>query len=435
MIDIDSLLLERDEKRYKYNQKYEQKLNVKKEIIRNKIDVLVDIYSKDHSEEETKRHRKNLEDEATLKLNKIISRYEKKKAKYHKKTEIPKKIKNGNRIWEIDFLRGVAICGMMFDHFMYDFTDIFIQIFQRPFAGWLGRAYDFTCAYWENDFRIFVRLFGVALFVFLCGVSTRFSKSNIKRSLELVGVGAAISLASIGVAELLNDDSFYILFSTIFMIGFCLLCYSVLELIFKLLFKKKGWKWVCLALGVAGTIFWTYLSCKNFLSHENTRELMYRRLFYIYNDNAYDMMIQKGVPWRYWDGWTYGTYKSIEKEFFKDIFLGLKGFGADWLGFFPYINYIFLGAFVGETVYKSKKSIIHFFYSKEDTSLRGIEYARSNQGKLNAKLNRILAGVIVPGRHTLFVYVFHQPIFILIMSLIIMATGYKLNLTPGFGGF
>jgi uncharacterized membrane protein len=428
MVNVDELYMERDEKRHAYNKKIDQKLNVKKEIIRNKIDAEVDIFSKSHTIEETRCYRKNLEDDATLKINKLIIKAERKKGRYFKKTDTPKKVRESNRIWEIDFLRGIAIWGMMVDHFIYDFYDIFNQIFVSPYEGWLGKAFDFASAYWVNDVRVFVRLFGVALFVFLCGVSAHFSKNNFKRALGLMALGACISLASIGVAKILDDDSFYILLSTILSIGVCLFIYSTFELIFKLARIKKYYKWFCLAFFLVGTALWTYFSCKNFLSHENEVSMMWRRIFYIYNDNAKEMMMFKGRDWAFYKGWTYGPYSSIEKESIPYIILGLRGYGADWLGLFPYLNYIFLGGFIGQTVYKDRKSIIHYFYrKKEDTMLKGADYLRSPQGQLNAKMNKILAGIIYPGKHTLFVYVFHQPIFILLMAGIISLTGYKLD--------
>lgn len=428
MVNVDELYRERDEKRHAYNKKIDQKLNVKKEIIRNKVDAEVDVFSKTHTEEETRRYRKNLEDDATLKINKLIIKAERKKGRYFKKTDTPKKVKEYNRIWEIDFLRGFAIWGMMVDHFIYDFYDVFNQIFLFPYEGWLGKMYDFASSYWVNDVRVFFRLFGVALFVFLCGVSAHFSKNNFKRALGLMVLGAGISLASIGVAKILEDDSFYILLSTILSIGVCLFIYSLFELVFKLAHIKKYYKWFCLAFFIVGTGLWAYFSCKNFLSHENEISLMWRRIFYIYNDNAAEMMMFQGKDWRFFKGWTYGPYSEIDKESLPYIILGLRGYGADWLGLFPYLNYIFLGGFIGQTVYKDRKSIIHYFYrKKEDTKLRGAEYLRSPQGQLNAKMNKILAGVIYPGRHTLLVYVFHQPIFILIMAGIISLTGYHLN--------
>ena len=433
MVNVDELLLERDEKRHAYNKKIDQKLNVKKEIIRNQVDAHVDIFSRSHSKEETARYRKNLEDDATLRINKLIIKAERKKGKYFRKTETPKKVKESNRIWEIDFLRGFAIWGMMFDHFVYDFYDIFNQIFDNPYEGWLGVMYKFAANYWNNDVRVFVRLFGVALFVFLCGVSAHFSRNNFKRALGLMILGGAITGFSVLFAHILEDNSFYILLSTIGSIGVCLFVYSFVELLFKLLRIKKYHKWFCLVFFIVGTVLWTYFTSKFFLERENSMAMLWRRMFYLHNDNAKEMMMAKDLPWRYYKGWTYGTFKSIDKADLPYIILGFRGFGADWLGLFPYLNYIFLGGFVGQTLYKDRKSIIHLFYDKESTKLKGVEYLRSPQGQLNAHMNKILAGVIYPGKHTLFVYVFHQPIFIGIMVVILLISGYKLNISSFIG--
>ena len=431
MVNVDELLLERDEKRHAYNKKIDQKLNVKKEIIRNQVDAQVDIFSRSHSKEETARYRKNLEDDATLRINKLIIKAERKKGKYFRKTETPKKVKDYNRIWEIDFLRGIAIWGMMFDHFMYDFYDMFDMMFVDTRYGWLYTMQKFASEYWVNDVRVFFRLFGVALFVTLCGVSAHFSKNNFKRSFGLIILGGFISLVSIVIAKMTGVAEYQILISTLTSIGVCLLIYSTTSLIFKLIFNKKYWKWVALGVFVVGTVVWTIVACKNYLSHENTTQRMWRRIFYIYNSHSADLMTWGDIPNfnRYQCGWiTSGGYSAIHGDDWWRVILGLKGFGVDWLGLFPYLNYIFLGGFIGEFVYKDRKSIIRLFYRKEDTKLRGIEYLRSPQGQLNAHMNKVLAGVAYPGRHTLFVYVFHQPIFILIMYPIILLSGYQSNL-------
>ncbi|MCF0117486.1 MAG: hypothetical protein HUJ61_05490 [Bacilli bacterium] len=225
------------------------------------------------------------------------------------------------------------------------------------------------------------------------------------------------------VSFISKDPSQTMFLPTLISVGLCILIYEGVSKLCKKWFKEKNWKWIC--LGIFGTLFisWCVISSISYLNdtrsldpgtREHTVQNLFRRFFFIINNNGGDI------------GWFHDGYSSLSFSDALKVIFGLKGFGTDWLGLFPYLPYIFLGGFVGETVYKDNKSIIKYFFHKEDTVLVGEEYLLSPQGQMNAKINRKLSAIMFPGRHTLFIYMFHEPAFVIIVIPIILLFGYHL---------
>lgn len=404
-----------------FQTKLDNKLSSFKEKQLSLIENNVKEFAKTHDEIDTSLYRIRLELQYNNKLKKLENKYQEKYASAVIKNEEKDRelLRNSKRVWEIDFLRGVAIWGMVFDHCTADFWMFFKGLFSNSDTGWLNFMVNQTQAYWDSSFRIGVRLFGVFLFVFLCGVSTVFSKNNWKRALGLVGFGLAITILLAFIANILNNYDLQVLLSIMTTIGLCLLTYTGVSYLCKKLFGKKSWKWISLGIFIACSIFWAIMSSINYMHIEtdppHTLDTLFDRFYFIFNNNGNDI------------GWFY-QYKNLDASNIYKVILGLKGFGSDWLGLFPYIGYIFLGGFVGETVYKDKKSIIKYFYHKEDRKLSGEAYFLSKQGQLNAEINQKLRLIAYPGRHTLLVYVLHQPIFFAIMIPILLISGYTLSI-------
>ena len=419
MISEATLLKEREDYLARLENRYTKKIENFKEKEGAKIKAKLEKFSSSHDETDTACYKISLELSYSNKLKKLQDRYSKKLAKKTVKSEIADKerISNAKRVWEIDVLRGIAIWGMIFDHFTADFWMFFKDLYSPSDQGWLGALSSMTQDYWSSSFRTGVRLFGLFLFVFLCGVSTRFSKNNLKRSLGLIGFGLAITLALFGISKVTNNDRYQVLLSTITTIGLCLFIYTITSTLYKKIFGAKSWKWVSLGLFFAICIMWAFVSAHNYLVNlGKTPQDLLERFYFVFNNNGDDISI-----------WPYG-YQSINADNWWKFIVGTQGFGADWLGLFPYVGYIFLGGFVGETVYKDKKSIIKYFYCKEDSKLTGEEYFLSRQGQKNAKINEVLSLISYPGRHTLSVYVFHQPFIFLFMFPIFLISGYHFTL-------
>ena len=89
------------------------------------------------------------------------------------------------RIWEIDFLRGVAIILMVCYHLLFDLGE-FVGI--ERFLGW---STDLTKTAW-----IVAQFFFAVLFVVLSGISGTLSRNNVRRGLRLLAVSILVSAAT-----------------------------------------------------------------------------------------------------------------------------------------------------------------------------------------------------------------------------------------------
>lgn len=126
------------------------------------------------------------------------------------------KQKATDRIWEIDFLRGLAIILMVGYHLLFDLGD---------FAGlkkFLGFSTDLELTGW-----VIAQNFFAGLFVLISGISSTFSRNNLRRFLKFLTVALLIT-----VATYIFDKSSVILFGIIH-------CLAASVLIYTLIFQKS----------------------------------------------------------------------------------------------------------------------------------------------------------------------------------------------------
>ena len=130
------------------------------------------------------------------------------------------------RIEVLDALRGFAAILMLMHHFIYDLV---------MFAGaprWLV----------QNIFFHLLHYVSAGLFVILAGVSSHFSRSNLRRGVKVLACAAVITVVTV----LIDMD---IWFGVLHLLGVCMLLYGLTRRLW-----DKLPSWVVLAVAVVGLL-------------------------------------------------------------------------------------------------------------------------------------------------------------------------------------
>lgn len=271
------------------------------------------------------------------------------------------------RVWELDFLRGVAVIAMCFDHLMCDFLYIrgwfsnFDQV-QNPF---IMKIAEFASAYWATTgtfgFRFYAHHLFVFLFLFLVGTSCALSRDNTRRGsllflFSLVFTGATLVLKSVGIF----DDG--IICGILHCIALSILCVAAVDNLTA--FDKNINKYAPLAIGV--------------------------------------IICAVGIELKFWEfGGRDATDQVFNAAHLFDYVMGTVPFGDDWFGLFPYVGAVFIGVYCGKALYCKRVSLLP---------------------KLDGKWNKPINFV---GRHALIFYVAHQIVLAGLVGIICLCLGYK----------
>ena len=147
-----------------------------------------------------------------------------------------------NRIWELDFLRGVCVLLMIFDHFMFDIAEIFGKSWAAEkgtefFIGLYGRA----LVYSESPLRLVTQDIVVWVFALLCGISCSFSRNNLKRGIEVAVFALIITIVTTAL-------DMQIKFGILHMFAVAILIWVAINA----LARKDAWRTavICLAVGI-----------------------------------------------------------------------------------------------------------------------------------------------------------------------------------------
>jgi len=126
------------------------------------------------------------------------------------------------RIWEIDFLRGLAIILMVGYHLLWDLGEY------RGVKRFLGFSTDLSSVAWTV-----AQYFFAGLFVVLSGTSSTLSRNNVRRGLRLLAVALALTLGTYLIAVWLHffDPADTIIFGILH-------CLAVSMLLYGAVFKK-----------------------------------------------------------------------------------------------------------------------------------------------------------------------------------------------------
>lgn len=256
-----------------------------------------------------------------------------------------------DRIWELDFIRGICVLLMIWDHFMYDIADIFGSAWQKANPVHSG-FYDFALNYESSMLREIFHPIIFSLFFILCGISCNLSRNNLKRGVQVLFVAFAIT----AVTSMFDTS---ITFGVLHMLAFSILIYFIISKV--CCENKKIISMVCL---IAGVVIWIVTQ--------------------VYSANPPDNL-------------------NSDLAFIADYFGGASYSSADYFPILPNLAYVLLGASIGTFVYGDRKSILPVID----------KYGWHKP-------------VSFWGNKALLVYILHQPLIILLLSLI-----SYLFITPG----
>lgn len=291
------------------------------------------------------------------------------------------------RIFEIDFLRCLPIFIVMLYHLAFDFSMVplvtnnyYSVISNYPnLKNFINFCYQISQS--SLIIEVFAPLVG-GLFLFICGISTSFSRNNLRRGLLLL-VGSLIITSATWILDIIlektgNSADIFISFGILHLMAISILFYSPLELIFKL-FKKKVPAFFMLALGIIILMVGIFLNCGIQLSG---KEIIWPN-YYSYGDPLSQIKQHSAMVF---------FYSAI----------GKVGNTVDWWPIFPYAGVIYIGIGIGKILYKEKKSVVPH---------------------LNFK---ILKPFNFIGRHTIYFYLLHQVVFVSILAIVFYCLGFRI---------
>ena len=112
-----------------------------------------------------------------------------------------------NRIWEIDFARGVCIILVIIGHIIFD----------------LNYYFDFPLSL-ETPIIKIISYLVVSVFLILCAISSSFSKNNITRGLKLLVVAVLITIVTY-----FYSPNYFIKFGIIHLLAINIILYPILR--------------------------------------------------------------------------------------------------------------------------------------------------------------------------------------------------------------
>lgn len=272
---------------------------------------------------------------------------------------------NKKRVFELDVLRGIAVLAMIIDHFTL------MVYYSEGYGGWASYIFSnfneinnnalntflkLCCDFQDSLFRLVGHYIFATLFLALCGISCSFSKSNFKRGFKVLIAGLIVTVVT-SIISIVSGEDLYILFGILSTLAVSILLVAVVE-------KYFNNKWVYLGIGIV-LIIWGFL-----------------------------------IKW--WDVPRIYSIEEIGPIEMLEIILGYKLFGADCFGLLPCAGVVFVGMFIGKTLYQKRESLIP---------------------RLDGKWKKPFTYI---GNHALIIYLLHQVISVVIIFLLYLIAGYRL---------
>jgi len=334
-------------------------------------------------------------------------------------TLVPKRKRN--RIWEIDFLRGICVLLMILDHLAILLGSYFgVQWYGYGFVRrGVGDAFTTFCYNWVSGSASGVRdiIHPIVLFVFfsISGISCTFSRNNAKRGAQLLVVALIYTLGSYIAQYQMGIDGVFVAFGVLDFLAFSMLLYALIS------FVVRDNRWSMVGASVALIIV---TLC----------------LYFCYTPPATTPKIFAIVfpPHDFWGN--------------PSLFYSHAEFSpGDLFTLIPYTAFYFAGVLIGELFYYERMSLFQFALTKyvfqktcdalnvgaqsEKKSLRDFSNFTltalvGTQKVVKTAATGVQKGVCFVGRHALIIYVIHV---VLLAGLLSLITG--LFITPGNFGF
>lgn len=282
--------------------------------------------------------------------------------------------KKKHRYWELDFIRGICVLLMVFDHFMYTMGYLMPSIGEEMGVEiWNGAGKFVAEVYWTGGLRSVAHIIVTSIFFLICGISCTFSRSNLKRGGLCFLVACGITFFTV-VAEKITGLYMAIYFGVLHMLGIAMLLYGVFDIIGALICKlgkndksKKITKIIgdYLAPTVGLILLIVFFAC-------------------FYDGIDIDVFATNVV--------IEDRTSSVLASLFLNVNLPNSGSydwiigGEDYWPLLPYAAIVLVGGFIGRGIYHNKKT-------------------QNYLAKLDGKWNKPVCFV---GRHALIVYVAHQ---------------------------
>lgn len=292
------------------------------------------------------------------------------------------------RIFEIDFLRGFDLILMIAIHFCFAASSSGVMgiVFDR-FSVRNGtiEAMNRFCGnvFWSivnssgtaNPFGpgsfhlLFLEIFFSGLFVFLSGISCSFTKNNAKRALQLAYVSEILTVVLIFASFLAKN---------LFGVG------------------RENTPAICIICGILHAIAIALLLYSLF-------DHFFPKFYQTFIAAVFLSVLAILTAYFYASPITGEIYSaSLPKDWWK-LLLGLARYGDDYFSPIQVSATLFLGASFGKLFYRDKKSLLPVNFSKG--------WARP---------------LLFLGRHSLVIYIFHQPFMYLLLVIVYLLCGYKI---------
>ena len=220
------------------------------------------------------------------------------------------------RVWEVDFVRGLMILFVVWDHFMWDVYFGFNSNYNTALFQWL---YNLGYKYYHGALREVTHDVFVTMFVLTSGVSCSFSRSNGKRAIKMCSFAVLFSAVTYAVSAIMQTD-LTIYFNVIHVVALSVLLYTAIEWVWSKL--TKNWQ-----KNIFGVVFFAVTMTALVLGHCAK-----------YTNVNWTNMILGESQWR----------NAVIYKFAT---------GGDYLSFLPDFGWFLVGVVLGKAIYREKKSI------------------------------------------------------------------------------